>query len=823
MKYALRCVPLLLLALLAFAPHFQAAGSASLTRGPYLQAAGQNTLTLVWNLDVSAPCVLRWGTLRGPNWENVQDLAAAKVHTLTLDALRPDTRYFYEIEADGLVVATGADCYFDTYPPINSRKPFTFLAWGDSGSGDANQAAVAAQMNALSPRPAFGLGIGDLIYPAGEAANYNPRFFTPYAPMLRNMVVWPAMGNHDAMTKNGKPYLDAFVLPTGSGTELYYSFDYGNAHFTCLDSQVTYFAGTTARNVMLAWLAADLDDANSRGARWKIVFFHHPPYSKGTHDSDTDAQLTWMRNNLNPVMEARGVDFVLTGHSHVYERSYLLKNDAILQGSLNDYSKIATPDGSIYMVAGCGGEVGTGALNHPLMAYAQGNIAGNAVIDVSFDECRGYFVQSTGARLDLFNLRKAIDAAPPALTGADALSTASVRVTFSEPVQAGTGANGAENLSNYAVSGGATISAAALQSDARTVLLSTSALATNTAFTLTVNNVRDRAAAPNTIVANSRLTFALAAPGANLPPLAQLEVDLDTLNAPGTANFTGAASSDPDGTIATWLWDFGDGATANTASVTHTFAAGMYPVALTVTDNGGAQAVARHWVRVHTQGQAPTAVISASALNILPGQDVTFGSTGSSDPDGGSVFLFWRFDDPISGANVSTASAPTHHFITAGTYEVRLDVTDDEGSMANATVTINVSGPAAPVITTSALPTGQTGKSYAQTLAGTSGTAPYVWTLDAGALPNGVTLSAAGSLSGKPSQSGTFIFTARMTDANGAYALREFSLKVNGDEDESGCSTSERQGLLMLVMIGLVLIPLCRRVLSARVGVFIVS
>ncbi len=801
----------MLLALLAFAPRFSAAGSASLTRGPYLQAAGQSTMTLVWNLDESAPCVLRWGTLPGPNWENVQQLEAARVHVVTLNSLRPNTRYFYEVEADGVVLATGIDCYFETYPPVNSREPFSFLAWGDSGSGDANQGAVASQMNALTPRPAFGLGIGDLIYPNGEAANYNPRFFTPYAPLLRNMVIWPAMGNHDAATQNGKPYRDAFVLPAGSGTELYYSFDYGSAHFTCLDSQVTYFAGGAARTAMLAWFTADLDAANTNGARWKFVFFHHPPYSKGTHDSDAEAQLAWMRNNLNPIMEARGVDFVLTGHSHVYERSYLLKSNAILQASLNDYTKIATQDGTIYIVTGCGGETGTGALNHPLMAYAQGNIAGNSVIDVSFDECRGYFVQSTGTRLDLFNLRKAADAASPTLTGAEAISTALVRVTFSEPVQAGGGANGAENAANYSLSGGASINMAVLQSDARTVLLNTSALAVNQSYSLTVNNVRDRAAGPSMLAANSRLTFALAAPGTNLPPLARLEVDLDTLNAPGTANFGGAASSDPDGTIASWFWDFGDGVSANTASAAHTFAAGVYAVTLTVTDNGGAQAVERHWVRVHTQGQAPTAAISASALTILPGQDVTFGSTGSADPDGGNVFLFWRFDDPISGSNVSTASAPTHHFITAGTYDVRLDVTDDEGSMASASLTINVSGPTAPLITTVALPAGQTGKDYTQTLAGTSGTAPYVWSLDSGALPNGVTLSSAGLLSGKPRHSGAFAFTARMTDVNGAYALHENVLRVNGNADEAGCTTGERGVLVAIVSLAVLFVALLIR------------
>ncbi len=950
-----RVLPLFLLALLAAViplsrALFQAAGSANFTRAPYLQSAGQTSMTVVWNLDVAVTGVFRWGRTPGPNWEFSQNLPAQTINVVTLTTLQPDTRYYYEVEADALVLATGADYYFDTYPPVNGRKPFSFLAWGDSGTDDANQDNVAARMNEVVPRPAFGLGIGDLIYPAGEAANYNPRYFQPYAPILRNMVIWPAMGNHDAGTASGQPYLDAFYCPTNTGaagspsnTELYYSFDYGMAHFTCLDSQVTYNAGTSARNAMLTWFTADLDAAVARGQRWKVVYFHHPPYTKGTHNSDTEAQLIWMRNNLNPIMEARGVDFVLCGHSHVYERSYLLKNSAVLQNNASDYSKISTPDGSIYIVTGCGGQTGSGSLNHPLMAYSLGSVAGNTVIDVQYDECRGYFVRQDGVKLDLFNLRKAADTLKPWIADCRAASDSSVRVTYSEPVQSGTGANGSENVANYSISGGVTISAAVLQSDGRTVVLTTTAHSSNIAYTLTVNNVRDRAASPNTILANSKAYYTAPASlgiaqgaswkyivpsanisgwfgtafndsawasgnagfgyadgddatvvangtmsvyirktisvpnaasvtglrlynsyddgfvayingqevarvgvsgtppawnatgtnheaagfelfdlashiskltngsnvialeihnqsgtssdlslhpyleidggqGGNQPPVARLTCDVTTLNTPGTVNFDAASSSDPDGSIVSYLWDFGDGtATASTAAAAHVYTAqGLFTATLIVTDNSGAQALARQTIVAHNVGTAPTAQITPGPTTVTPGTNVNFSSAGSADPDGGAVYLFWVFDDPASGIqNISTAASPSHTFNSLGTYDVRLTVTDDEGSQTVAMVTITVNNPSGPTITTTTLPAGTVGTAYNQTLAATGGTGGYTWTMESGTLPTTLTLSTSGVISGTPTVAGVFNFAVRCTDGAALFDTQGYSVTIN--------------------------------------------
>ena len=80
------------------------------------------------------------------------------------------------------MLATGPDFHFTTYPPPNSTRPFRFLAWGDSGTGDYLQGSVAATMNAHEPAHDFAIGLGDLVYEVGAWEEYDPRFFERFAP-----------------------------------------------------------------------------------------------------------------------------------------------------------------------------------------------------------------------------------------------------------------------------------------------------------------------------------------------------------------------------------------------------------------------------------------------------------------------------------------------------------------------------------------------------------------------------------------------------------------------------------------------------------------
>jgi len=153
-------------------------------------------------------------------------------------------------------------------------------------------------------------------------------------------------------------------------------------------------------------------------------------------------------------------------------------------------------------------------------------------------------------------------------------------------------------------------------------------------------------------------------------------------------NFTGAASRDPDGSVVSYLWNFGDGNTASGVTAAHSYAtAGTYTVQLTVTDNDGLTDTASTTAQV-TDGtglQSPVAN-PAGPYQGTTTSPVAFDGSASSDPDGTVVSYDWAFGD---GATASGAK-PTHAYTTAGTYTVALTVTDDTGRKGTATTTASI-------------------------------------------------------------------------------------------------------------------------------------
>ncbi|MES2709827.1 MAG: metallophosphoesterase [Verrucomicrobiota bacterium] len=329
-----------------------------LTRGPYLQTATPGGVKIVWrirtggkpqvrygakpgNLDQTLPAsaiILRRTAEDGGSSALMPPLNAAPVGTRQYEAavtgLKPDTQYFYAVyEGEKRLTAEHPDFSFHTLP--EPGKPHDGLFWvvGDSGTGNRVQLKVhTAMRNVLKAenRTLDGyLHVGDMAYGSGMDSEFQGYFFDSYAATLRNTVCWPSMGNHEGRHSNGAegtgPYYDAYVCPVNgeagglpSGTEAYYSFDYGQVHFICLDS---HDLPRDPSGAMAQWLKADLDKTK---AKWIVAFFHHPPYTKGSHDSDKEQQLIEMRRDILPILESGGVDLVLTGHSHIYERSMLI-------------------------------------------------------------------------------------------------------------------------------------------------------------------------------------------------------------------------------------------------------------------------------------------------------------------------------------------------------------------------------------------------------------------------------------------------------------------------------------------------------------------
>jgi PKD repeat protein len=172
----------------------------------------------------------------------------------------------------------------------------------------------------------------------------------------------------------------------------------------------------------------------------------------------------------------------------------------------------------------------------------------------------------------------------------------------------------------------------------------------------------------------------------NQAPVARIVGPLTTV-AGTSVTFNGSSSSDPDGTIVAYDWNFGDGSAAAGASVSHAYTAGTYTVTLTVTDNAGATNSATQTITVSPANQPqPPVANPGGPYNGTVGNPVQFNGSGSNDPDGSITTYLWNFGD---GATAGTVS-PAHTYAAAGTYVVQLTVTDNSGltGVAQTMVTI---------------------------------------------------------------------------------------------------------------------------------------
>jgi PKD repeat protein len=182
--------------------------------------------------------------------------------------------------------------------------------------------------------------------------------------------------------------------------------------------------------------------------------------------------------------------------------------------------------------------------------------------------------------------------------------------------------------------------------------------------------------------ATTSLQVTVTAP-TNQPPTAMISGPTSGI-ANADVTFDGSGSMDPDGTIAAYDWDLGDGTAATGASVTHAYAEGSYTVTLTVTDDAGDTDTATLTIDVSVPNVPPVAEIAGPA-NGTAGTAVTFDGSASSDPDGNIVAYDWDFGDNTAGSG-----ATIDHIYAAGSYTVALTVTDDMGATDTVTTVIDI-------------------------------------------------------------------------------------------------------------------------------------
>lgn len=381
---------------------------------PYLQPGNASNLSkeqkvLIWQTDsIPGKYVVEF-TLTVPG----QKTAVAKtsfvklnlknkntlLYRATLGGLKFDSEYNYKVLLNDQPIAEGS---FDT----RTKKPQTkFAVFGDCGAGTSQQAEIAYRV--FEQKPQFVLVTGDNVYRSGLENEYRKNFFPYYtspeaspekgAPLMNSLPFYMLLGNHDVYgadldkTPDGLAYFYYNDLPlnapvtqlgvTAKGNEALvkafksnssprfpkmsnFSFDYGNVHIVCLDANPY---ANPLDPALVQWLAEDL--RNSR-ADWKIVSYHHPAFnSSKAHYNDQQMRL------LSPVLEQLGVDLVLTGHVHNYQRTvpltfdpkidstgtrYVISDEGRVDGKFildEKYDGITNtkPKGIIYIVTGAGG------------------------------------------------------------------------------------------------------------------------------------------------------------------------------------------------------------------------------------------------------------------------------------------------------------------------------------------------------------------------------------------------------------------------------------------------------------------------------------
>jgi predicted phosphodiesterase len=283
----------------------------------------------------------------------------------------------------GLALAAGANPPAAT-PELKlplQTKSVRFAVIGDSGTGEKPEYDIGQQMaryHEVFPFD-FVIMLGDNIYGSKSSESFKRKFEEPYAPLLdAGVKFYASLGNHDDPNER-------FYKPFNMGGQRYYDFKNGGVEFYALDSN---YMDVEQMN----WLQRELPS----GASWKICFFHHPLYSDGRyHGPDTD-----LRTRIEPLLQENGVDLVLAGHDHVYER-------------LNPQK------GIYYFVLGNAGELRPHDLK-PSTQTAKGFDTDRAfmLVEITGDALHFQTISRTGATVDSGVLPKLMHAATARAAGA---------------------------------------------------------------------------------------------------------------------------------------------------------------------------------------------------------------------------------------------------------------------------------------------------------------------------------------------------------------------------------------------------------------------
>jgi len=270
-----------------------------------------NGLTLTWSSTGTADSV-KWGYTSSYEKGSIKGtrrtgyVSGTYFFKYVFPTVTANATIYYKLY-DSNAHTWGSAGTYTTAPPMNTNA-FTFCSMGDCR--DYPSVLTSVTNLAIARHPTFTLFNGDLTVAGNSSSEYNT-FFSAVSGFLPNNLVFHAMGNHDATDTT--LFTNLWDLPRANGSNLYYSFTYGNCLFITIN---TNDAGNANQ---FTWLKNTLAAANSNPAIvWKIVSCHHCFFTDGAHSGDMNSY----RSTVWKAFDDYGVDFVLTGHDHNYQRSF---------------------------------------------------------------------------------------------------------------------------------------------------------------------------------------------------------------------------------------------------------------------------------------------------------------------------------------------------------------------------------------------------------------------------------------------------------------------------------------------------------------------
>jgi len=392
---------------------------------PYLQIGREpsaESLELLWHVtDVNADWSVEqrngnsgaWTKASTPAYNKVAvaGVAPHRVYHSKLTELISGGTFNYRVLMNGSVLFSS-----EGKSPKNDQQSYRFVAFGDIGAETPDQKLLA--IRAFKAKPDLVVIPGDIVYENGTVKEYRSKFWNVYnadqenaqgAPIMRSVPFVAATGNHDSDNRDLDKFPDglayymfwdqplngpvgvegnawipalkasdvnrkAFLEAAGDSYPRMtnYSFNYGNAHWTVVDSNP--YVDWTDKEIT-NWVKNDLASPAAKNATWRFVIFHHPGFSSSReHYEQQHMRL------LSPIFEAGNVDVVFNGHVHNYQRSFPLTFTPDKQGTLMvggkdlktvrgrvvpgrwkldkafDGKTITKPKGIIYLVTGAGGQ-----------------------------------------------------------------------------------------------------------------------------------------------------------------------------------------------------------------------------------------------------------------------------------------------------------------------------------------------------------------------------------------------------------------------------------------------------------------------------------